>query len=106
MDGMAIRVPVPDGSVTDIVPQLEKSTSAKEINACLREEAGRPPLQGILAVSDDELVSIDIVGNPHSSIVDAPSTMVLQGTMAKVLAWYDNEWGYACRLAELAGRLL
>jgi glyceraldehyde 3-phosphate dehydrogenase len=105
VDGMAIRVPVPDGSVTDIVAQLERSTSATEINARLREAAACPPLQGILAVSDDELVSVDIIGNPHSSIVDAPSTMVLGGTMAKVLAWYDNEWGYACRLAELAGRL-
>jgi glyceraldehyde 3-phosphate dehydrogenase len=106
VDGMAIRVPVPDGSVTDIVAQLEHSTSANEINARLREAAARPPLQGILAVSDDELVSVDIIGNPHSSIVDAPSTMVLGSTMAKVLAWYDNEWGYACRLAELAGRLI
>ena len=105
VDGMAIRVPVPDGSVTDIVAQLERSTSAEEINARLREAAACPPLHGILAVSDDELVSVDIIGNPHSSIVDAPSTMVLGGTMAKVLAWYDNEWGYACRLAELAGRL-
>jgi len=106
VDGMAIRVPVPDGSVTDIVAQLEHSTSANEINARLREAAARPPLQGILAVSDDELVSVDIIGNPHSSIVDAPSTMVLGGTMVKVLAWYDNEWGYTCRLAELAGRLI
>jgi glyceraldehyde 3-phosphate dehydrogenase len=106
VDGMAIRVPIPDGSVTDIVTQLERSTSTDEINARLREAAARPPLQGILAVSDDELVSVDIIGNPHSSIVDAPSTMVLGGTMAKVLAWYDNEWGYACRLAELAGRLI
>jgi len=105
VDGMAIRVPVPDGSITDIVTQLERSTSVKEINARLREAAACPPLQGILAVSDDELVSVDIIGNPHSSIVDAPSTMVLGGTMAKVLAWYDNEWGYACRLAELAERL-
>jgi len=56
-------------------------------------------------VSDDELVSVDIIGNPHSSIIDAPSTSVIDGTMAKVLAWYDNEWGYACRLVELAGRL-
>ena len=74
---MAIRVPVPDGSVTDVVAQLERSTSAQEINARLREAATRPPLRGILAVSDDELVSVDIIGNPHSSIVDAPSTMVL-----------------------------
>ena len=77
----------------------------QEINACLREAASDRPCQGILAVSDDELVSVDIIGNPHSAIVDAPSTKVLKGTMAKVLAWYDNEWGYACRLAELAGRL-
>jgi glyceraldehyde 3-phosphate dehydrogenase len=105
VDGMAIRAPVPDGSVTDIVAQLEHATSAEEINTRLREAAERPPLQGILAVSEDELVSVDIIGNPHSSIVDALSTMVLGGTMAKVLAWYDNEWGYACRLAELAGRL-
>jgi glyceraldehyde 3-phosphate dehydrogenase len=106
LDGMAIRVPIPDGSVTDIVVQLARSTTAEEINACLRAAAQRPPLQGILAVSDEELVSVDIIGNPHSSIVDAPSTQVLNGTMAKILAWYDNEWGYACRLAELAGRLL
>jgi glyceraldehyde 3-phosphate dehydrogenase len=106
LDGMAIRVPIPDGSVTDIVVQLARSTTAEEINAGLRTAAQRPPLQGILAVSDEELVSVDIIGNPHSSIVDAPSTQVLNGSMAKILAWYDNEWGYACRLAELAGRLL
>jgi glyceraldehyde 3-phosphate dehydrogenase len=106
MDGMAIRVPIPDGSVTDIVVQLEKSTSAKDINACLREASQRPPLQGILEVNDDQIVSVDIVGNPHSSIVDGPSTMVLNGNTAKILAWYDNEWGYSCRLAELSGRLL
>lgn len=105
MDGMAIRVPIPDGSVTDIVAELATPTSAEEINARLRAASQVPPLQGILAVSDDELVSIDIVGDPHSAVVDARSTKVLNGTMAKVLAWYDNEWGYACRLAELAGRL-
>lgn len=106
MDGMAIRVPVPDGSVTDMVVTLQTATTAEEINARLREAAQRPPLQGILAVSDDDLVSVDIIGNPHSAIVDAPSTMVLGGTMAKLLSWYDNEWGYACRLAELAPRLI
>jgi glyceraldehyde 3-phosphate dehydrogenase len=103
---MAIRVPVPDGSVTDMVAHLDTATSAEEINARLREAAARPPLHGILAVSDEELVSVDILGNSHSSIVDARSTTVLGSTMAKVLAWYDNEWGYACRLTELAGRLL
>lgn len=106
MDGMAIRVPIPDGSLTDIVVQLAKATTVSEINACLREASQRPPLQGILEVCDDDIVSVDIIGNPHSSIVDAPSTMVLNGTTAKILAWYDNEWGYSCRLAELAGRLL
>jgi glyceraldehyde-3-phosphate dehydrogenase type I len=106
MDGMAIRVPVPDGSVTDIVAQLEKSTSVKEVNACLRDASQRPPLQGILEVNEDQIVSVDIIGNPHSSIVDAPATMVLNGTMVKILAWYDNEWGYSCRLAELANRLM
>lgn len=105
MDGMAIRVPVPDGSVTDMVVHLETPTSAEELNGCLRAAAHCPPLQGILAVSDEELVSADILGNPHSAIVDACSTRVLNGTMAKLLVWYDNEWGYACRLAELAGRL-
>jgi glyceraldehyde 3-phosphate dehydrogenase len=106
MDGMAIRVPVPDGSVTDIVADLDTATTVEALNACLREAAQRPPLQGILAVSDEELVSVDIIGNPHSAIVDAPSTMVLGGTMVKILSWYDNEWGYACRLAELAPRLI
>jgi glyceraldehyde-3-phosphate dehydrogenase type I len=106
MDGLAIRVPIPDGSVTDIVVQLDKSTSVNDINASLREASQQPPLQGILEVNDDHIVSVDIVGNPHSSIVDAPSTMVLNGTTAKILAWYDNEWGYSCRLAELAGRLV
>lgn len=105
MDGMAIRVPIPDGSVTDIVAQLETATTAEAINARLREAAQQPPLNGILAVSDEELVSVDMIGNPHSSIVDAPSTRVLDGTLAKLLAWYDNEWGYACRLTELASRL-
>lgn len=105
MDGMAIRVPVPDGSVTDIVAELSRPTDAAEINDCLRAAAAKPPLEGILTVSDDELVSVDIIGNPYSAIVDAPSTKVLNGTMVKLLSWYDNEWGYACRLAELAARL-
>jgi glyceraldehyde 3-phosphate dehydrogenase len=105
LDGMAIRVPVPDGSVTDIVATLDKSTTAEEINARLLEASQNPPLQGILEVNSDEVVSADIVGNSHSSIVDAPSTNVLGGTLAKLLAWYDNEWGYSCRLVDLAMRL-
>jgi glyceraldehyde-3-phosphate dehydrogenase type I len=105
LDGMAIRVPVPDGSVTDIVATLATPTTADEINARLLAASQQPPLQGILEVNSDAVVSADIVGNTHSSIVDAPSTNVLGGTMVKLLAWYDNEWGYACRLVDLAMRL-
>jgi glyceraldehyde-3-phosphate dehydrogenase type I len=105
MDGIAIRVPVPDGSVTDIVADLEKAADATEINACLLAASQKPPLQGVLEVNSDEVVSADIVGNPHSSIVDAPSTNVLDGSMVKILAWYDNEWGYSCRLVDLSARL-
>jgi glyceraldehyde 3-phosphate dehydrogenase len=105
MDGLAMRVPVPDGSVTDVVAELERPASADEVNEALREAAARPPLRGILEVSDEQIVSVDVIGNPHSSIVDAPSTKVLQGRMVKVLAWYDNEWGYSCRLVDLAARL-
>jgi glyceraldehyde 3-phosphate dehydrogenase len=106
MDGMAIRVPVPDGSVTDIVAHLDAETTVEELNALFREAAAEPPLQGILAIAEEELVSVDIVGNPHSAVVDAPATRVLQGRAAKVLVWYDNEWGYSSRLAEFAGRLV
>ena len=105
LDGMAIRVPVPNGSVTDIVVNLERATSAEAINAALTEASQSTALQGILEVNNDEVVSADIIGNPHSSIVDGPSTNVLDGNMAKLLAWYDNEWGYSCRLVDFAGRL-
>lgn len=100
MDGMAYRVPVPDGSVTDIVALLGRQTSVKEINEALVEAAAKPPLEGILRVTDEALVSRDIQGDPHSSIVDAQSTMVLGGNFAKVVAWYDNEWGYSARLCD------
>ncbi len=105
MDGMAIRVPLPDGSITDIVADLLKPTTPEEINSRLLEASRTPRLKGILAVNDEEIVSADIVGNSHSSIVDAPSTGVLDRTMAKILAWYDNEWGYSCRLVDLAARM-
>ena len=102
MDGMAFRVPVPDGSVSDIVASLEREVTAEEVNAALREAAEKPPLQGILRVTGEALVSQDILGDPHSSIVDAESTMVLGGRVVKVLAWYDNEWGYSARLVDFA----
>ncbi|MBM3317644.1 MAG: type I glyceraldehyde-3-phosphate dehydrogenase [Candidatus Eisenbacteria bacterium] len=102
MTGMAMRVPVPNGSITDMVVSLERDATAEQINEALREAAGRPPLRGILRVTDEALVSQDIIGDPHSSIVDAQSTMVLNNRVAKVLAWYDNEWGYSARLVDFA----
>lgn len=102
MDGMALRVPVPDGSVTDIVATLQVDVTAESVNAALAEAASRAPLAGILRVSDEALVSRDIIGDPHSSIVDLESTMVLRNRVVKVLSWYDNEWGYSARLVDFA----
>jgi glyceraldehyde 3-phosphate dehydrogenase len=100
---MAMRVPVPDGSVTDLVANLQKEVTPDGINGALKRASEQPALQGILRVTDEELVSRDIIGDPHSSIVDAKSTMVVQKRTAKVLAWYDNEWGYSSRLVDFAG---
>ena len=102
MTGMAMRVPVPNGSVTDMMVSLEKDVTPEQVNAALREASDRSPLQGILRVTDEALVSQDIIGDPHSSIVDAQSTMVLNSRIAKILAWYDNEWGYSARLVDFA----
>lgn len=101
MDGMALRVPVPDGSITDIVANLKKDASIDDVHKALREAAAGP-MKGFLAVSDRELVSADIVGDPHSSIVDSLSTMSIGPRTVKVLSWYDNEWGYANRCVDLA----
>jgi glyceraldehyde 3-phosphate dehydrogenase len=101
LHGMAMRVPVATVSVVDFVADLEKEASAEEINQAF-QEAAKGPLAGILEYCQEELVSMDFRGNPASSIFDAPSTMVIAGNMVKVLAWYDNEWGYSCRLADLA----
>jgi len=99
-DGISIRVPTPNVSIVDVVMNVEKATSKDEVNEAFREEAkGR--LKGILAVSDEPLVSIDYRGNPHSSTVDSEYTTVLDGTTVKVLSWYDNEWGYSCRVRDL-----
>ena len=102
MTGTAMRVPVPNGSVTDMVVSLEKDVSPEQVNAALREASEKSPLQGILRVTDEALVSQDIIGDPHSSIVDAQSTMVLNDRIVKILAWYDNEWGYSARLVDFA----
>jgi glyceraldehyde 3-phosphate dehydrogenase len=100
LDGMAIRVPAPNVSVVDLVADIEKEATAESINAALKEAADGP-LKGILQYCDEPLVSIDFNGNPHSSIVDAAVTKVIEGNMVKVLAWYDNEWGYSTRLKDL-----
>ena len=98
--GMAFRVPILDVSVVDLTVQLGKSTTAEAINAAFDAAAGGE-LRGILAVSHEELVSSDFMHNPHSSIVDAPLTLILGGEWAKVVSWYDNEWGFSCRMVEL-----
>ena len=101
LDGIAIRVPTPNVSVVDLVVEVEHSTTAETINeAFATAEAG--PLNGILHLSTDPLVSIDFRGNPHSSIVDAAYTKVMEGDFVKILSWYDNEWGYSSRCVDLA----
>jgi glyceraldehyde 3-phosphate dehydrogenase len=98
--GMSIRVPTPDVSLVDLTVNLSKSATAEEINAEMREAADGA-MQGVLAVTDEELVSADLLHDSHSSIFDAPSTMVIGDRTAKVLSWYDNEWGYSCRVVDL-----
>lgn len=100
LDGIAVRVPTPNVSLTDLTAVLSRAAGAEEVNAALRE-AAEGPLRGILQVSDEPLVSVDFMGNPHSSIVDAPFTKVVGGDAVKVLAWYDNEWGFSCRVKDL-----
>lgn len=100
LNGFAMRVPTPNVSVTDLVVELEKPATADEINAAMKA-AAEGELKGILAYSDEPLVSRDYNGNPNSSIVDGLSTMVVEGTMAKVVSWYDNEWGYSNRVVDL-----
>jgi glyceraldehyde 3-phosphate dehydrogenase len=99
-DGISVRVPTPNVSLVDVVMNLEKSTTTEEVNAVLKE-AANGKLKGILAFSEEPLVSIDFRGNPHSSIVDAENTKVIGDTCVKILAWYDNEWGYSCRVRDL-----
>ena len=100
LDGVAIRVPTPNVSVVDLTVELKAEATAETINAALTKAAAGP-LKGVLEVSTEELVSIDFRGNPASSIVDAPLTRVVQGNLAKVFAWYDNEWGFSSRMCDL-----
>jgi glyceraldehyde 3-phosphate dehydrogenase len=100
MHGLSIRVPTPNVSLVDLVAEMEKPVTAEAVNAAFKKAADGE-LKGILGYSDEPLVSIDYNGNPLSSIVDIPSTSVVDGTMLKVLSWYDNEWGYSCRVRDL-----
>ncbi|MCS6817965.1 MAG: type I glyceraldehyde-3-phosphate dehydrogenase [Blastocatellia bacterium] len=100
LDGIAIRVPVPNVSVVDLVAELKRPVTTEEVRAALKE-AAEGELRGILAYCEEELVSVDFLRNPHSSIVDASFTRALDGNLVKVLAWYDNEWGYSCRVRDL-----
>ena len=101
LHGLAFRVPTPTVSVIDFVCDLQKEVTVEQVNQAM-QTAASGPLSGILEYCEEELVSMDFKGNPHSSIIDGPGTMVIDGNMVKILAWYDNEWGYSCRLGDLA----
>lgn len=101
LDGFAVRVPTPNVSVVDLVALVEKKTSKEEVNAAMKKASEDGPLKGYLGYEEHELVSADFRGDDHSSILDAPSTMVVGGNLVKVISWYDNEWGYSCRVRDL-----
>ena len=107
LDGFATRVPTPDGSMVDLTVELEKDVTAEEINAAMKA-AAEGPLKGILEYTEDPIVSVDIIGNPHSSIFDSKLTMVLGGVgnFVKCISWYDNEWGYSNRVKDLVKIML
>ena len=104
MDGFAVRVPTPDGSLVDLTCELNRSVTKEEIHAAMKA-AANGPMKGVLEYLDEPLVSCDIIGNPHSSIYDSGLTKVLEGNLVKVIAWYDNEYGYSSRLADLVVRM-
>jgi glyceraldehyde 3-phosphate dehydrogenase len=106
LHGYAARVPVPTGSLVDLTVETLRGTSTDEVNAIFRERSDTGPLAGILAYSEEPLVSSDVIGSPYSAVFDAGLTSVVDSTQVKVVAWYDNEWGYATRLVELAERVL
>jgi glyceraldehyde 3-phosphate dehydrogenase len=106
LHGFAVRAPVPTGSVVDLTIEAKRETTVEEVNAALRDASASGPLQGILEYTEDPIVSSDIVKNPASSIVDSQLTAVMDGTMVKVISWYDNEWGYSNRVVDLVQKLL
>jgi glyceraldehyde 3-phosphate dehydrogenase len=105
LDGFALRVPTPDGSATDLVSELTREVTVDEVNAAMKAAGASGPMKGILQYVEDPIVSIDVVGNSYSSIFDAALTMA-NGRMVKTVSWYDNEWGYSCRLVDLATKVL
>jgi len=105
LDGIAFRVPTPDGSVVDLVVEVSRATTKEEVNEAFRAASEEGPLVDILGYTEDPIVSRDVVGDPRSSLFDAPLTMV-NGTTVKVISWYDNEWGYSCRVVDLAEKVL
>ena len=105
LDGISLRVPTPNVSIVDLVAEVEKSTTKEEVNAAMKK-AAEGSLRGLLQYSEEPLVSVDFRKNPHSSILDAPYTAVLEGHMVKLLAWYDNEWGYSSRVVDLISYLV
>ncbi|MGH7503004.1 MAG: type I glyceraldehyde-3-phosphate dehydrogenase [Longimicrobiales bacterium] len=102
IDGIAMRVPTADASIVDLTAIVSRDVTIDDVNAAFRDAAANGPLAGIVAVSDEPLVSVDYIGNPASSIVDLLSTNVVEKRMVKVMSWYDNEWGYSCRCVDLA----
>jgi glyceraldehyde 3-phosphate dehydrogenase len=106
LHGFAVRAPVPTGSVVDLTVEANRETSVEEVNAALKAAADNGPLKGLMLYTEDPIVSSDIIKNPASSIVDSQLTAVMDGTMVKVVSWYDNEWGYSNRVADLVQRLL
>jgi glyceraldehyde 3-phosphate dehydrogenase len=106
LNGFAVRVPMPTGSIVDLTVETQRATTAEEINSAFERLADHGALEGILAYTEDPIVSSDIVKSSYSSIFDAALTSVVDGTQVKVVAWYDNEWGYSSRLVDLAQRVV
>ncbi len=104
LDGCAIRVPTPDGSLIDLTAELDRDVTIEEVNQAMKD-AAEGPMKGVLEYETDPIVSIDIVGNPASSIFDSLATMVIGGNLVKILSWYDNEWGYSNRCVDLLRRM-
>jgi glyceraldehyde 3-phosphate dehydrogenase len=101
IDGISLRVPTPDVSLTELTVEVEKKTTIAEVNAAFKAASESGPLKGILQYTEEELVSADFIGNPHSCVIDAKNTNVIDGTLVKLSGWYDNEWGYANRCVDL-----